>query len=332
MISKDTLFSTRDVARIFALTESRIRYWAQTGFINPSGSSAGRRLYTFRDLVAIRAARDLLDRGIPLQRVRRNLGALREALPDLDQPLAQLRVRSDGDRVVVSHEQGTFEPLSGQLMLDFEIAQVDEEASQVLDMAAARRTGLSAGLSPTVPVKDQQGLDLDPEHPGTAYAWFLRGCSLDSSQGREDEAVLAYKRALELDPSLAAGHTNLGNIYYRQGLREQALACYEQACSLDPDQPEAHYNLANLLEEEGDLELAIAEYRRVLALAADFRDAHFNLALALEQTGVQELAIRHWERFIELSMQNDENEGAGGETSEWIGLARTHLSRLRSQG
>ena len=46
MKTADNQYSVREVARIFGLNESRIRYWAQTGFINPSGSRAGRRVFS----------------------------------------------------------------------------------------------------------------------------------------------------------------------------------------------------------------------------------------------------------------------------------------------
>ncbi len=119
MEEQEIFYTVRDVARIFGLHESRIRYWAQTGFINPSGFHSGKRQYNFMDLVGIKAAKELLARGIPLQRVRKNLQALREALPQLDRPLAQLRICSDGEHLVVAQRGGAFDPISGQLVLDF---------------------------------------------------------------------------------------------------------------------------------------------------------------------------------------------------------------------
>src|SRR4029434_9139379 len=83
------LYSVRDVARIFGLHERRLRYWAQTGFVGPSQRQGGRALYTFEDLIGVKVAKELLDGGLPLQRVRRNLDALRSALPEVTRPLAR---------------------------------------------------------------------------------------------------------------------------------------------------------------------------------------------------------------------------------------------------
>ena len=64
-------YSVKDVARIFELQEARLRYWAQTGFVGPSVRRRGRGYYTFKDLIGVRLAKELLDKGLTLQRVRR---------------------------------------------------------------------------------------------------------------------------------------------------------------------------------------------------------------------------------------------------------------------
>ena len=72
------LYSIRDVARILGVQESRLRYWMQTGFVGPTVRKGGRFYYTFCDLLAVKAAKDLLDTGMPLQRVRKNVAEVRE--------------------------------------------------------------------------------------------------------------------------------------------------------------------------------------------------------------------------------------------------------------
>ncbi len=317
------LFTVHEVARIFGLKESRIRYWSQTGFVSPSGSKGSRRLYTFGDLVGIKTAKELLDQGIPLQRVRKNLTALRKSMPDLKQPLSAMRVRCDGDSIVVEHEDGTFEPATGQLLLDFDVEAVRTEAAKILHLhqPIKREPCTDDGAAGEIMAGDPEEPLVD--NPTTAYGWFMRGCSLDANEDPA-EAMAAYRKALELDPGLAAACTNLGNLLYSRGERKSALHYYQQACALDPEQPEAVYNLANVLEEEGDLEMAIAEYRRVLRLKPEFADAHFNLALTLERVGGRVQAMEHWEKFLELA------EGTEDAEQEWIQLARSHLTRLKS--
>src|SRR5262249_49725789 len=145
----------RDVARIVGLQESRIRYWAQTGFVGPSARSGGKHVYTFQDLVGVKAAKELLDRGLTVQRVRKNLDALREQLPHVERPLAQLRIVSDGDRLVVLEEETRYEPTTGQLVMDFALAPLEREVAEL-------------------PVSETPAPRSD-----TAYAWFLEGQRLE---------------------------------------------------------------------------------------------------------------------------------------------------------
>ncbi len=302
------LYSVRDVSRIFGLNESRIRYWAQTGIVNPSEERNGRRYYTFQDLIGIKTAVELLESGLSLQKVRKNLNGLRKLLPKVDKPLSRLRIRSDGERIMVVSEDKVFEAETRQVLLDFRTGRFRDQVAMLLDLGRPVKNRTRA-LSETEAEQPRQ----------SAYRWFVEGLRLDQKDDTLEQAADAYRRALDLDPGLAAAHTNLGNIYFRLGRKADATAHYERALALDPDQPEARYNLANIHEQAGRLELAIAEYRRVVAACPEFPDAHFNLALTLEQVGSRLQAAEHFRRYIELDPDSD---------SLWVKLARSHLIRL----
>jgi DNA-binding transcriptional MerR regulator len=51
------LYTVAEVARLFELPESRVRYWSQTDFISPSVRRGSRRFYTFQDLISIKVAK-----------------------------------------------------------------------------------------------------------------------------------------------------------------------------------------------------------------------------------------------------------------------------------
>jgi len=266
-------YSARDVAQIVGISESRVRYWAQTGVVGPSQKLDGRAAYTFQDLIGVKAAKDLLDGGLSLQRARKNLEALRAQL-GADRKLANVRVRSDGDNVVVSDNGASFEPLTGQLVMDFQ-----------LDDLQGRLATLTAALPTT--------------RAESAWAWFVEGGEHEA-RGDDDRALIAYQKALEGDPALAAAHTNLGNLYYRRGERGEARAAYEEALALDPEQPEARYNLANLLDDVGERDAARMEWTRVVAACPEFADAHYNLALACARDGDEDAARLHLKRYLGL--------------------------------
>lgn len=307
-------FTVKDVSRLFGLSESRIRYWAQTGFISPSVREGGRRFYSFTDLIAFKVAKELLDSGLSLQRVRKNLQSLHQLLPEVDRPLSRLRVASDGDRMWVQSEDATFDVASGQVLLSLRTGDLQDEVVRILDLARPPRERAAPPPDPDRPEKE-------PHPHRAAYRWFLEGLSHDDRETRAADAMDAYRRALELDPSLAAAHTNLGILHYRRGELAEARGHFERALALDPDQPEARYDLANLYDEENQLELAIAEYRRVVATRPDFADAHFNLAIALEKVGSRIQAAEHFRRYLDLEPD---------EQSLWRRVARGHLDYLEA--
>jgi len=276
-VEMSATYSSRDVASIVGISESRVRYWAQTGVVGPSEKSNGRAVYSFQDLVTVKAAKELLDGGVTLQRARKNLEALRAQL-GANRPLANVRVRSDGERVVVTDGGASFEPLTGQLVLDFAI---DDLQGQLAELAQPPGTAL-----PTTRAE-------------SAWAWFLEGGECEA-RGDDERAIIAYSKALEGDPALAAAHTNLGNLHYRRRERGEARAAYQRALALDPDQPEARYNLGNLLDDLGEREAARVEWHRVAAACPEFADAHYNLAVAAARDGDPDAARLHLKRYLAL--------------------------------
>ena len=78
------LYSIKDAAKIFGQTESRLRYWMQSGFLWPSVRRGGQYFYTFDDLIAVRTGIELLDSGLSVQKVRKAIAELRKQGLNLD--------------------------------------------------------------------------------------------------------------------------------------------------------------------------------------------------------------------------------------------------------
>ena len=307
------LYSIRDVSRILAVQESRLRYWTQTGFVGPTVRKGGRFYYTFRDLLAVKAAKDLAVTGMPVQKIRKNVDVLRKALPDDTHPATRLRVCCDGETIVALADDVAFEPIGGQIVMAFTVPSFGEHIAQVLAM-------------PRVDPNDIRDSDGAPDHVEdnvteanggtTAYRYFIEACAAED-RGDIATAEHLFRQAIDLEPNMAAALTNLGNLVYRQGELEEARRLYDRALEHDPQQPEARYNLANLLEELGETDRAISELRVVCAAAPDFADAHYNLGLMLAQLGGTAQAKQHLERYLELDTASD-----------WATHARTYLDQI----
>jgi tetratricopeptide (TPR) repeat protein len=301
------LYSVRDAARLFGLAESRLRYWIQAGFLRPSVRQGGRFYYTFADLVGIKAAVELLGAGIPMVRVRRALDGLRGSLPAKVAPTSRLRVLSDGETLVVIEDGAAYEAHSGQLVMSFAIASLGGHL--------ARLGSVQGDADPApAPIEPSAWESTEPHGAPSPYQHFLAGCRAEEA-GDLDQAERCYRHAIELEPSLAAAHTNLGNLAHRRGAADEARRSYQRALDVDPDQPEARFNLANLLDEIGETDLALAELLAVCSRHPNFADAHYNLGLLLYRLGGMAQARHHLDQYLALDP-----------SSEWSSRARDLLA------
>ncbi len=86
----------------------QIDYWDRSGLLRPSGRSAqgrgSQRLYSFQDLVKLRAVSGLRKAGVSLQRIRRSLEYLGTAHPEIEDPLRELRLHTDGRNILISSD------------------------------------------------------------------------------------------------------------------------------------------------------------------------------------------------------------------------------------
>jgi DNA-binding transcriptional MerR regulator len=202
------LYSIRDVSRILAVQESRLRYWMQTGFVGPTVRKGGRFYYTFPDLVAVKAAKDLLETGMPLQRVRKNVDALKHALPGDTHPTTKLRVCCDGETIVALADDVAFQPIGGQVVMAFSLPSFGDHVIATLAMPRA-----PAPTAIPAPVEDEP---TEANGGTTAYRNFVEACAAED-RGDADTAEHLFRLAIELEPRMAAALTNLGNLVYRQG-------------------------------------------------------------------------------------------------------------------
>ncbi|MEX0791388.1 MAG: MerR family transcriptional regulator [Actinomycetota bacterium] len=96
-------FSVLQACRFTGCTSHQLRYWDQIGLVRPSVQSTGgrpgvRRLYSFRDLVALKVVKALLDGGMSLQRVRRAYEYLRKKA-GLEEHLSEVKLITDGQSI-----------------------------------------------------------------------------------------------------------------------------------------------------------------------------------------------------------------------------------------
>ena len=290
----ERIYGLRELTRILNLTPRRLGQLRRLDLMKDAGG------YTFRDLLAARAASALLDAGASVRQIRQALAAMRRQDPSLEQPLTEMRFLVEDGRLLAQSDRVRFDPRTGQTVLGLDPGSLTEAA------AATLVTGM---VRPLEPPSEQ------------AETWFERASEWDADPAQWKDALEAYQRVVTLDPSYAAAWNNLGLLLHRMGRYDEARAAYDTAVVRDPTCAEAAYNLGSLAEDQGDVELGIAHYRRALEVSPDYADAHFNLAAALARTGRGPDAVVHWQRYLLLDSG-----------SPWAKIARAHLEFVEPPG
>lgn len=261
---------------MLGLTPEQVRAQVRAGFLAPRQGPRGEYYFSFQDLVLLRTAKGLLAARVPRRRVRLALQNLREQLPE-GQPLTGVRISAQGHHVVVRDGPALWNPESGQAIFDFEVAELAREAS-------------------TLPLR---AVPEKREEPENAADWFDYGSAVEEDD--PEEALSAYRRALELDPGLADAHLNLGRLLHESGRADEAEDHYRRALETWPDDATAHFNLGVALQDQARLREAAEAYEAAVALDPDFADAYFNAAGVYEELGEREDAFRHLRTYRRLT-------------------------------
>ena len=254
-----------DVLRILRLTAQQLSGWEKAGLITPAES------YTFFELLQLKKVRDLRAKRVRPAVIRASLQAMLKQVAGMENPLLEATAFAAGSRVGFRHQGRAVEPLAGQFLMDF-------GAEQRVVPAEVRRLRTAE----------------------SAADFFARGIALEEDPTTQEEAIEAYRRALELDPGHAATHINLGTLYYNRQDYAQAERHYRKAVEVDPRYALAYFDLGNVLDETGRVDEAVRAYRSALSLAPTYADAHYNLALAYEKLRQPRRALDHWRAYVRL--------------------------------
>jgi tetratricopeptide (TPR) repeat protein len=124
-----------------------------------------------------------------------------------------------------------------------------------------------------------------------------RGIGL-AREGRHQQALVEFERAVELAPADVAARTNLGHGLAQVGDLAGARTQLEQALLLDPTHATAHFNLGTVHARSGNDELAADHLRAAIAIDEGLTAAHVNLGNALRRLGRFDEALAEYRWVI----------------------------------
>jgi tetratricopeptide (TPR) repeat protein len=125
---------------------------------------------------------------------------------------------------------------------------------------------------------------------------------------------------------LPEAHLDLGYALFLDGKREQALESFRRAIALKPDHALAHARLGAALCEFGRSEAAITHYQTALAVEPGFLPARIGLAVALKSAGRMPEAIEAWREIISADPSRAESYHRLGLELTGLGLLAEALS------
>ncbi len=229
---------------------------------------------------AVEHWRALLERRPQVDAWRAALATSLAAAGDGDAALAELdRLRAGaGDSADLRVHRGTLLEILGRR------EEADREYARALELAPGHKlasfnsatSALKRGQLAAAEKRFRELLachDFAPGHHNLGRCMEL--------QGRLDEALAAYRRALDVDPGHSPARNSLALALERRGETDRAVAEFRLLLAYEPDNALAHFNLADLLLSLSRAAEAAAHYRQGLALEPGNAQARANRQLAL---------------------------------------------------
>ena len=224
------VYSSKEVAALLGLSVPQVRAQARAGFLRPERGPRRAYRFSFQDLFLLRSAKALAEARVPSRRVRRALRRLRKQLP-ADRALTDIRIVAENGRIVVRDGNSVWNPDSGQFQLELKArrransppepkpARKHQARPDPADdhVAQGRRLYEDNEVADAV-ARYRKALAIKRHHPAAA---FHLGVALEDL-GKTNEAIDAYRRAVESDPFFADAHLNLARLYEKAGKKTAA--------------------------------------------------------------------------------------------------------------
>ena len=262
-------YNRQDVLRILHITARQLSGWERSGLVDALET------YSFQHLSHLRTLRDLSSRHIRSSNIQASVAAMRK-VSGMANPLLESATVTTGSRVVFRHAGTMVDPISRQLMFDFE-NQSPRQLRSVARMGMSQRS------------RDAYVAEL-----------FVEAVRREDTRSGHKQVMEIYQRILELQPGHAPACINLGTLYYNLRQYPRAEEMYRRATESDPNYALAFFDLGNVLDELQRLPEAVDAYKTAIRLVPDYADAHYNLALAYQRQGEPRKALSHWVRYTRL--------------------------------
>jgi tetratricopeptide (TPR) repeat protein len=160
-----------------------------------------------------------------------------------------------------------------------------------------------------------RAVKLSATYPDTLpNAWNNLGI-LSTREGRMDDAVEHFQKALQLSPDHLIALDNLGNAHRQLKHWAEARAAFERALKNSPTDPEANYGLGMVYAQTDDPAHASECLHKALRARPAYPEALNNLGILYLKTQRRDEAVASFEESIRVAPDFDQS---------YLNLARVH--------
>jgi tetratricopeptide (TPR) repeat protein len=193
-----------------------------------------------------------------------------------------------GQLYTVAHKQDKAEE-------QFKTAQAIDPDSEEVVLNLARLYVESGDMAHAAKV-----IEAVPQDSRTAKMELALGAAYDQMK-RPKDAIAAYKRGVELEPSDPRGLNALAQALTKDEQYDEALKVYHDLSEVDPDDPNALIHAGEILYQQGKYEDSLVAIRKALKKDPDNLEAGYNLGMTLDVLGRYDEAGEAYGHMVELT-------------------------------
>ena len=138
------------------------------------------------------------------------------------------------------------------------------------------------------------------KNPKNFVLYNLFGAVL-SDKKNFDQAIVNYKKSLEINPNYAEGHNNLGITFYKLGKFIESINSYHCAIKIKPDFAKPYNNLGLAYKELEKFNESVDSYHQAIKINPDYAEAHNNLGVTFKKIGELTKSIDSYKRAIKIN-------------------------------
>jgi tetratricopeptide (TPR) repeat protein len=198
----------------------------------------------------------------------------------------------------ISVDDDAYEPFTESINVNPDTSPMTFAQVMLIPRANAKKDPLPGRVEGSNPYLIDPA-DYYRKFPKKTRKEFDKGVEADH-QGKTDDAIQHYEKALTYSPDFYPAHNNLGSAYLGRQNFEGAQTQFEAALKANQNDVEAYFNLANVLLLTQRYPAAEHEIEEGLQRRPDSAFGHFLQGSVYSRTGRPELAEKSLQSALQL--------------------------------